>query len=109
MRSRKTSKLHTVNISAGIARGYLVKMVQPDYPATAKIAGVQGVVVLHATIGKDGHIANLQVISGPDMLQQAALDAVKKWEYKPYMLNGEPVSVQTSINVIFGSGIGAGR
>jgi TonB family protein len=82
--------------------GNLLKKVQPDYPPIAQAAHVAGTVVLQATIGKDGRIENLRVVSGPAMLQQASLDAVKKWVYKPYTLNGEPVEVETTINVIFG-------
>jgi protein TonB len=58
-------------------------------------------VVLQAVIGKDGTIQNLRVVSGHPMLAQAALDAVKQWRYKPYYLNGEPVDVDTTINVNF--------
>ena len=57
--------------------------------------------MLDAIIGKDGTIRDLNVVSGPDMLQQAAIDAVQSWRYRPYMLNGEPVEVRTKINVIF--------
>ena len=60
--------------------------------------------VLQATISKTGTITNLRVISGPAMLQQAALDAVKTWRYRPYLLNNEPVEVETTINVIFSLG-----
>jgi protein TonB len=62
---------------------------------------LSGTVLLAATIAKDGTIANLRVVSGPAMLQQAALDAVSQWRYRPYLLNGEPVEVETSVNVIF--------
>jgi peptidyl-prolyl cis-trans isomerase A (cyclophilin A) len=90
-----------VNISAGVAVGMMVSKVNPVYPIDAKKAGVSGTVVLQATIGTDGLIEDLQVISGPDLLQQAALDAVKQWRYRPYLLNGEPVEVRTTINIIF--------
>ena len=62
---------------------------------------LEGTVVLAATISKAGTIENLRVVSGPAMLQQAALDAVKTWQYRPYLLNGQPVEVETTINVIF--------
>jgi len=75
--------------------------VQPVYPPEAKKARVQGKVVLATVIGKDGTIENLTVISGPKKLRQSALDAVKQWTYKPYLLNGEPVEVETKINVIY--------
>jgi protein TonB len=58
-------------------------------------------VVLQATIGKDGLMENVRVVNGPPLLQQAALDAVRQWTYKPYLLNGEPVEVETTVNVVF--------
>jgi peptidyl-prolyl cis-trans isomerase A (cyclophilin A) len=90
-----------VDISAGVAQGMLVSKTPPVYPIDAKQAGVQGTVVLSAVIGRDGIIRDLQVVSGPDLLQQAALDAVKMWRYRPYLLNGQPVEVRTTINIIF--------
>jgi protein TonB len=93
-----------VNISAGVAVGMLLQKTQPVYPPIAKAARVSGTVVLQATISKTGQIENLRVISGPAMLQQAAMDAVKTWRYKPYLLNNEPVEVETTINVIFSLG-----
>jgi len=57
--------------------------------------------VLNAVIGKDGHVDNLKVVSGPSKLQQSALDAVRQWLYKPYLVNGEPVEVETKISVIY--------
>jgi len=90
-----------VNISAGVAQGLLEHKVAPTYPMDAKAAGISGTVVLQVVIGRDGHIDNLKVVSGPGALQQAALDAVKDWVYRPYLLNGEPVEVVTTVNVIF--------
>jgi len=90
-----------VNISAGVAVGMLLQKTQPIYPPIAKAARVQGTVVLQATISKSGTIENLKVVSGPAMLQSAALDAVRTWRYRPYLLNNEPVEVDTTINVIF--------
>ena len=79
----------------------LLLKTSPLYPPIARAARVQGTVVLQATISKTGSIENLHVVSGPAMLQQAALDAVKSWRYKPYLLNNEPVEVETQVNVIF--------
>jgi len=93
-----------VNISAGVAVGMLLQKTQPVYPPIAKAARVSGTVVLQATISKTGAIENLRVISGPAMLQQAALDAVKSWRYKPHLLNNDPVEVETTVNVIFSLG-----
>jgi len=76
------------------------------YPPIAKQAHVQGAVVLHAIIGKDGRIKNLSVISGNAMLTQAAVDAVQNWRYKPYLLNGEPTEVDTTVTVNFSFGGG---
>jgi TonB family protein len=93
-----------VEIPAKSALDLLLTKTQPEYPPIARAARVQGIVVLRATISKTGSIENLSVISGPAMLQQAALDAVKQWTYKPYPLNGEPAEVMTTINVMFSLG-----
>jgi TonB family protein len=90
-----------VNISAGVAVGMLLKKVVPVYPPAAKVGRIQGTVVLQASIAKTGEIEDLQVIGGPPLLQGAALDAVRQWQYRPYLFNGEPVEVETTINVIF--------
>jgi len=74
---------------------------QPIYPAIARAAHQGGTVTLHAIISKNGTIEQLSVISGPAMLQGAAMDAVKTWRYKPYLLNGEPTEVDTTIMVNF--------
>jgi protein TonB len=90
-----------VSISAGVMVGMLIQKTQPIYPPIAKAARVSGTVVLQATISKAGTIENLHVINGPAMLQQAAMDAVRSWRYRPYLLNNEPVEVETTVNVIF--------
>jgi protein TonB len=79
----------------------LVKRVAPVYPALARSARVQGTVRFTALIAKDGTVQNLQLISGPPMLIQAATEAVKKWVYRPALLNGEPVEITTQIEVNF--------
>jgi protein TonB len=81
--------------------GNLLNKTMPQYPAIAKAARIQGTVKLEATISKNGTIENLRVLSGPPMLQQAALDAVRQWRYKPYQLNGEPTEVETTVDVNF--------
>jgi TonB family protein len=91
----------TISISGGVAVGNLMQKVQPEYPADAKAAGISGTVVLQATIDTDGRIEDLRVVSGPPMLQQSALNAVRLWVYRPYLLNGEPIAVQTTVNVVF--------
>ncbi len=94
----------TVSISSGVMAGNLLEKTMPQYPAIAKAARIQGVVVLQATISTTGLIENIRVVSGPPMLQQAAVDAVRSWRYKPYLLNGEPIEVETTINVVFNLG-----
>ena len=91
----------TLNVSGSVMAGRAISKTPPVYPRFARDARVDGTVVLHATISKAGTISNVSVISGPQMLRQAALDAVKTWRYKPYLLNNEPVEVETSVNVIF--------
>jgi protein TonB len=90
-----------VNISGGVMTGMLLQKTQPVYPPIAKAARVSGTVVLQAQISKTGTIQGLKVVSGPAMLQQAAMDAVSTWRYRPYLLNNEPVEVETTVNVIF--------
>jgi protein TonB len=97
----KVAAPQKVRVSSGVAQGNLIHDVKPAYPALARQARIQGTVVLQAVIGKDGSIQNLRVVSGHPMLAQAALDAVKQWRYKPYYLNGEPVDVDTMININF--------
>ncbi len=84
--------------------GSIIEKTTPIYPPIARAAHVSGAVVLHAIIGKNGAIQNLQVISGPEMLRASALDAVAHWRYKPYLLNGEPTEVDTTITVNFNFG-----
>ena len=81
--------------------GNLVYRVQPNYPALARQARIQGQVVLRAIISREGAIENLQVLSGHPMLAPAAVDAVRQWRYRPYVLNGEPVEVETQVTVNF--------
>jgi len=90
-----------VRISQGVTKGLLVHRVEPTYPVLAKAARVQGEVVLSAVISTNGDIENLQVVSGHPMLVPGALAAVKQWRYKPYLLNGQPVEVETTITVTF--------
>jgi protein TonB len=90
-----------IRVSSGVQSGLLVRKVQPNYPPLARQARIQGTVVLQAQISKDGSIINLQLISGHPMLAPAAIEAVKQWRYKPYLLNGEPVEVETQVQVNF--------
>jgi len=93
-----------IRVSSGVAAGNLVNQVKPIYPPIARQARISGQVVLAATISKSGTIENLHVISGHAMLIQAAIDAVKQWRYKPYLLNNEPTEVETQVTVNFNLG-----
>ena len=90
-----------VRVSSGVSTGLLIRKVPPTYPPLARQARIQGVVILQAQISKEGNIQNLQLISGHPMLAPAAIEAVKQWKYKPYLLSGEPVEVDTQVQVNF--------
>jgi TonB family protein len=93
--------LQTLNISQGVSHGLLIKKVQPVYPRNALSSRIEGLVELLATVSKNGDIAHVKVLSGDSQLTKAATDAVKQWKYKPYLLNGEPVEIQTEITINF--------
>lgn len=93
-----TKPLH---VGAGMTQGLVIHKVQPVYPPGARRARVQGSVVLQAIISKEGTIENLRVLSGDSMLVDAAIEAVRQWRYRPYVVNGEPVKVDTQIVVNF--------
>jgi protein TonB len=104
--SASTPQVHVVPtkraaISSGVMEGHRLGGVNPRYPTIAIASHMQGTVVLAATISRTGTIENLRLLSGPPMLRAAAEDAVRTWRYRPYMLNGEPVEVETTVNVIF--------
>lgn len=90
-----------VSVGGNVQAARLVNRVQPLYPPLARQTRISGTVKLHAIIGKNGAVEQLQVISGHPLLVQSALDAVKQWRYQPTLLNGEPVEVDTEIDVIF--------
>jgi protein TonB len=90
-----------IRVGGNVAAAKLTHQVQPIYPQIAKTAHVQGTVLLHAIIAKDGTIQELQYVSGPPLLMKAAMDAVHEWRYSPTLLNGEPVEVDTTIQVVF--------
>jgi protein TonB len=97
----RVSAARNLAISSGVMAGNRLSGAEPRYPTIARAAGMQGTVVLRATISRSGAIENLHVVSGPPMLTVAAEEAVRTWRYRPYLLNGEPVEVETSVNIIF--------
>jgi TonB family protein len=90
-----------VRVSSGVESGLLLKKVPPVYPQDAKDAHIQGAVVMKTVIDKEGNVAHIELYSGHPMLAPAALDAVRQWKYRPYLLNRQPVEVETEVQVNF--------
>jgi TonB family protein len=88
-----------VKVSSGVTTGLLIKKVNPSYPQDARAAYIQGTVVLRAEISKAGDITDLELVDGPIELAGSAVAAVRQWKYKPYLLMGQPVTVDTQIQV----------
>ncbi|MDQ2899575.1 MAG: energy transducer TonB [Acidobacteriota bacterium] len=95
----KPKPVQAIRVASGVQGAKLIHEVKPAYPPLARAARISGTVRIRAVIGKDGTIRDLQLISGPPLLVEAALNAVKQWVYKPTLLNGEPVEVITQIDV----------
>ena len=93
--------LQTLSVSQGVSQGLLLKKVQPTYPKNALVMHVEGTVELMATISKTGDISHIKILSGDAQLTRAAAEALKQWKYKPYLLNGEPVEIQTQVTMNF--------
>ncbi len=93
-----------MHVSPEVMSGNLLTKATPVYPADARTAHIQGAVVLHAIIGKDGVVEKLNIISGPKELMTSALDAVRQWTFRPYLLNGNPTEVQVEITVNYSLG-----
>lgn len=90
-----------VKIGSGAADGLLVKKIPPSYPLEAKLVRLEGTVVLHAVIDRTGEVSQVNALSGPPLLESAAVDAVRQWQYRPYAVNGQAVDVETTIQVVF--------
>ena len=90
-----------LRVGGNVQQANLLRQVQPLYPPIAKTAHISGTVILHAIISKDGTIEQLEYVSGPPLLMKNAMDAVRQWRYRPTMLNGEPVEVDTTVSVVF--------
>jgi periplasmic protein TonB len=97
----KPKQTGPLRVGGNVQAARIINRIQPIYPPLARQTRISGTVRLHAIIGKDGTIQSLEVMSGHPLLQQAALDAVRQWRYQPTLLNGEPVDVDTTIDVIF--------
>jgi TonB family protein len=93
-----------VKVAPGVIAGLAIEQKKPEYPAEAKANHIEGAVVMRAIISKEGAVENLQIVSGPKELRISAIDAVKEWRYRPYVLNGEPTEVETTITVNYHAG-----
>lgn len=99
--ARPAAAAGPLHISSGVMAGALLTPIQPEYPAIAKISRTEGTVVVQAVISKTGRIESAHVVSGPAMLQAAALEAVREARYRPLLLNGLPTEVETTVNITF--------
>ena len=97
-KNQKTAD-RTVKVDPGVIASNAIYQKNPEYPAEAKANHIEGAVVLRALISKEGTVENLQIVSGPKELFASAIDAVKEWRYRPYVLNGEPTEAETTIAV----------
>ena len=90
-----------ISVPSAVAMGLLIHKTQPVYPFLAKVSQASGTIVLAATISKTGNVENLRVVSGPVIMRMSAVDAVRTWRFKPFMLNDQPRAIETTINVHF--------
>jgi len=95
------SKPSRVRVSQGVAVAFLAKRVDPEYPKDLKKKGVQGLVTLKVLISREGDVSEVAAISGNPTLASLATSAVKQWKYKPYLLQGQPVEVETTVQINF--------
>ena len=90
-----------VRVSSGVSTRLLRKRTAPEYPPKARSEHIQGIVMMNAVISKEGDVTELTVTSGDPLLADAAVKAVRKWKYKPYLLDGKPVEIETTVQVNF--------
>jgi len=90
-----------LRVSSGVAEGLVKHKVNPKYPREARNQGIQGDVILQAMIDTKGNIVSLKAVQGDPILAEASIEAVKQWKYRPYLLNGEPVVLETTIKIKF--------
>jgi len=94
-------KPRRLRVSQGVATGNLIHKVEPQYPLEAKEKGIEGVVLLKVLINREGAIGSCEQVEGDSILGKAATEAVTQWKYRPYLLNGEPVEVETMVKISF--------
>jgi protein TonB len=99
--AKSAAQLRTVRVPQPILMGNAISRTEPAYPAIARRARVSGLVVIQVTVGTDGSVKGARVVSGHPMLVQSALDAVRKWRFRPYLVNGNVVEVESNITLVF--------
>ena len=90
-----------VQVGAEVMERLLVHKVEPDYPAAARKAKLQGIIVLDIVVGRDGSVVGMRPMNGPDVLARSAMDAMRWWKFEPYRMNGEPAVVETTVAMEF--------
>jgi len=90
-----------MHVSTGVMAGQLLQPIRPEYPMIARLSRTEGTVVVQAVISKSGRIESARVVSGPGVLQAAALQAVREARYRPFLLNGLPTEVETTVSINF--------
>jgi protein TonB len=97
----KPKKREAVRVGGNVQESKLIKKILPEYPKMAKLAKIHGDVILSVDVDEEGNISDCKYVSGPPMLKDAAINAVKQWKYSPTLLNGEPVPVIATVTVSF--------
>jgi TonB family protein len=97
----KPPRPRRVRLAQGVAEKFIVKKVPPKYPDEARAEHVQGTVLLRTEIGTDGNVESVELISGHPLLAPAAIDAVKQWKFKPFLLNRQPIAIETQMLISF--------
>jgi TonB family protein len=92
-------KQRKIILSQGVATQLITRIVQPKYPAEAKLAHVKGIVRVSIHIDTEGRVSNAEVVDGPELLRDAALDTVRHWTFRAYKLNGQAVAVKTTFSI----------
>ena len=100
-RASEVEEDHAAGVSAASAEDGILHRVEPEYPEEARQKGIEGPVVVNLDIGRDGRVLEAKVVSGPPLLTQAVMDAVKQWVFKPHSVNGELIPMQTRITLTF--------
>jgi TonB family protein len=95
------AQVRRIRVSSGVAAGLLVTKVNPEYPPDARAQNIQGLVILQVNIDDQGNVVQVEPISGDPALTQASVDAVRQWKYRPYLLHGTPIAVETTVQVNF--------